>query len=118
MGADMSPLTKSVFNTLQQKIPKHHGSRGRVVSFDYITKLATVRAPDPATNNLVTYHLVQVQDQGRGVQFNSLKVGTEVWLSFFGGTNPVITTVFTDRNQLSDLKVHYGPQINRYLSYL
>lgn len=114
----MSPLARSIYEKLKPSISKSQGSRGKIISYDYITKLATVRGPNPITNEMTTYHLVQVQDQGRGIQFNSLKAGTEVWLSFYGENTPVISSIFTDRSTKEDLKVYYGPSVNRYTGFL
>lgn len=115
---DMSPLARSVYEKLKSSIGSSQGARGRIVSYDYIAKYASVQTVNPGTKEEMLYHKVPVEDHGRGIHLTSLKPGTEVWVTFNGDSKPTITTIFTERNSKEDSKVHYGSQVNRYTSYL
>jgi hypothetical protein len=114
---NMSPLTKVVYDKLKPGFAST-GAKGTIISYDYVSKMASVRAPNPYTNQLADYHLVPVEDHGRGIHLRALKPGTRVWVSFSNGVTPTITSIMTERSTKSDLKVYYGPQINRYTSYI
>lgn len=115
-----TPLGKSIINLVQPSIDiaKQTGSRGVILSYDYITKLASILVAHPVSKVPVQYHMVPVEDHDRGVKAITIKSGTPVWVSFMGSSKPVVTSILSERQSKEDLYISYGPQVSRYLSYM
>lgn len=115
-----SPLARTINRLVQPNIDttKQTGSRGIILSYDYITKLASILVAHPVSHTPVEYHMVPVEDHNRGIETVTLKSGSPVWVSFIGNTKPVVTSILSEKQTKADLMVYYGPQINRYLGYM
>lgn len=115
--ANMSDLGRTIYDKVVSPAVQNNitGAKGVVLGYDYIKKTADVVVRDPHTAMPLEYYDIPVEDHGRGVHFVSIKPGNEVWVSFVSPAYPVITTVFSEKKELENLKVHNGPQVPRSL---
>ncbi len=113
----MNPLGRAIYDKLVDPSMKHNnnGGPGVVLHYDYIKKLAAINMMEPNSGVPVMFYDVPVEDHGRGTKLVALNVGTEVWVTFNSPTTPIITTIFTEKKEKEDLKVHHGPQVPKYL---
>lgn len=117
---NMGSIGRAVYDKVVEPNLYHKsaGAKGVVLSYDYITKKASVLVSETKSGIKTEFHNIPVEDHGFGMKLTSLKPGALVWVSFDNPASPSITTIFNARQKLDDIKVHHGPQVPRRLGHL
>lgn len=110
---NMSDVGRKIYDSIAGTEFIQKSCVGSIIEYNYITKTASLKAPNPVTGNQCIYHDVKIQDINRGIETISLKYGDSVSVEFISATIPVVTGVFTTKNKKRDKYVHSGPHIAR-----
>lgn len=115
----MHPLARSVYENTKHISDKVYGCKGEITSYDFITKHASVKSLEPHIRGRRHFYNVPVINDSRGFQPRALTPGTRVWLSFERSEeSPFIAAIYPDEVTKEKLKIHYGPQISKYMSFM